>query len=200
MRPHHIAIALLAFVISAPSMALTEDREKPVEINAQRFDGDEVKQTAVYTGAVEVHQGTFELLCDKLTLTVSPDGYRTLTATGSPVRIKEKRDPDPKNPGVDEWMHAAGLTAIYDERKDQITLIDRAKIARSENGLVKDSSSGSRIVYDMRSARSSVTAGTQNGVSGRVSTILAPRQNKKNAAEPIASKPSAPMNSSLRIK
>lgn len=77
---------LLCSALFAAQTAWAEsaDRTKPIEINAQNFAGDEVAQTAVYSGAVEVHQGTLEILGDKLTLKVSPEGYRTITVTGLP--------------------------------------------------------------------------------------------------------------------
>ena len=85
---------LLCSTLFAAQTAWAEsaDRTKPIEINAQNFAGDEVAQTAVYSGAVEVHQGTLEILGDKLTLKVSPEGYRTITVTGAPVKMREKRD------------------------------------------------------------------------------------------------------------
>ena len=103
--------------------AETADRSKPIEINADNFQGDEVKQVAIYTGRVEVHQGTLEILGDKLTVTISPEGYRTITVTGNPVRMKERRDV--KTPGVEEWVHASSLTAVYEEQSDVITLTDK---------------------------------------------------------------------------
>lgn len=80
-------------VFAAGASAETADRTKPIEVNAHNFSGDEIQQVAIYTGAVEVHQGTLEILGDKLTITVSPEGYRTMTVVGAPVRMKERRDP-----------------------------------------------------------------------------------------------------------
>lgn len=58
---------LLCSALFAAQTAWAEsaDRTKPIEINAQNFAGDEVAQTAVYSGAVEVHQGTLEILGDQ---------------------------------------------------------------------------------------------------------------------------------------
>ncbi len=177
--------------------AETADRSKPIEINADDFKGDEVRQIAVYTGRVEVHQGTLEILGDKLTLTISPEGYRTITVVGNPVRMKERRDA--KTPGVEEWVHASGLTAVYEESKDEITLTELAKLARSENGLVKDSSAGEKIIYNLRTARSRVEGAVVDGKRNRVSTVLAPRK-QNNAPAPAASKgAAAPMQGSTRL-
>ena len=161
LKPTYAALVFgLALAAAAGAVqAESADREKPIEINADNFQGDEVKQVAVYTGRVEVHQGTLEILGDKLTVTISPEGWRTITVNGNPVRMKERRDP--KTPGVDEWVHASGLTAVYDEKSDVITLSEVAKLARSENGLVKDSSAGEKIVYDLRTAGTGAQAPMQ---------------------------------------
>lgn len=167
------AAALLAVVTAGPALALTGDREQPIQITAHSFSGDEVKQTATYTGSVVVHQGTLEILGDRLNLTVSPEGYRTLTVTGNPVRLKEKRD-NP-NAKIDEWMHASGAKLVYEEKSDAVTLTTNAKLARSENGIVRDSSQGDTIVYDLRTARSTVKSAVVDGKRTRVTTVLAPR-------------------------
>ena len=60
-------------------------------------------------------------------------------------------------------------------------LQQRAKISRTENGVQKDMTQGEKIVYDMRFARSSVDGGVVNGKKQRVTTIIAPRNNSKNA-------------------
>ena len=59
----------------------------------------------------------------------------------------------------------------YDEETDKVTLEGKAQLSRSENGQQKDMTSGERIVYDMRNARSEVNSGEGK----RVTTIIAPR-------------------------
>jgi len=195
------AVMAALTVLSVPAYAEDADRSKPVNITANNFDGDEIKQVAVYTGAVEVHQGTLEMLGDKLTMTVNAQGFRTFTMTGDPVRMKERRNPNPNTPGVEEWMHAVGKKAIYDEYADKLTLIGNAKISRSENGLVKDTTAGDTIIYDMRLARSYVKGDVVNGHKTRVNTVLAPRQDSgkgTNASTNVRPSP-APMQGVSRI-
>lgn len=185
-------------VFAAGASAETADRTKPIEVNAHNFSGDEIQQVAIYTGAVEVHQGTLEILGDKLTITVSPEGYRTMTVVGAPVRMKERRDSKVK--GVDEWVHASALKAVYDEKNDKIIFTDSAKLARSENGLVKDSAAGARITYDLLNAKSRVEGETVNGQKTRVSTVLAPRA-KNGTAQPAPRRAApAPMTGSSRLE
>lgn len=188
---------MIRFLVCAVCSALalsavqaeTADRSKPLEITADTFHGDEVTQLAVYTGKVEIHQGTMEITGDKLTLQVLPNGYRVITIEGKPVKMKQRNDP--KNPKIDEWMHATALKAVYDESQDTVTLLDNAKLDRSENGLVKDSAQGMKIVYNLRTARSLVEGGVIEGHRARVTTILSPRSKGTDAA------PSQPQAASL---
>ena len=193
-----LSAAIVAALATAAMPALAEqaDRSKPVSITANNFDGDEIKQVAIYTGAVEVHQGTLEMLGDKRTLTVSPQGFRIFTMTGGPVRMKERRDP--KTKGVEEWMHAVGTKAVYDEAADKITLTGNAKISRSENGTVKDTTVGDIIIYDMLRARSYVKGDTVGGHKTRVNTVLAPRQQTAGKGQNTKSSP-APLQGVSRI-
>lgn len=201
MRLKPISVPLILGVALMTALgavhAETADRDKPIEINADNFQGDEVAQTAIYTGRVEVHQGTLEILGDKLTISISPEGYRTITVTGNPVRMKERRDA--KTPGVEEWVHASSLTAVYDEQTDVVTLTELAKLARSENGLVKDSSAGEKIVYNLRTARSRVEGAVVDGKRNRVSTVLAPRKKNGEQAPAASTGAQAPMQGSTRL-
>lgn len=200
MQLSRLALGLFACCAALAVQAETADRQKPIEITANHFDGDEIKQIAIYTGNVEVHQGTMEILGDKLELQISPEGYRTLTVWGNPVRMKERRDP--KTKGIDEWVHASSLVAVYEEQKDIVTLTNVAKLARSENGLVKDSTEGDKIIYNLRTARSYVEGKvTSEGKRSRVSTVLAPRPKNKNDKEAQAPRTgaTAPLSGTTRL-
>ena len=169
-------LAALTAALAAPVLALSTDRDQAIEVHADRFDGDEVKQTAVYTGNVIVDQGSMQITGARLEVRITPKGYRQATVTGEPSRFRQRRDPDPKNP-INEWMHARASKIVYDEETDTVTLIGAAYLSRTENGKERDMTEGERIVYDMRNARSKVEGSTVKGEKQRVTTIIAPRSN-----------------------
>ncbi len=179
MKRTAIFSALATLLIPAVSFALTGDRSQPIEIVADSFKGDEVGRTAVYSGHVEIHQGSLEVLGDRVELVIDAKGYRTLTVTGNPVRMKEMRDPKVK--GIEEWVHATSLKAIYEEKTDRFILRDNARLTRSENGTVLDSTNGAVITYDLLHATSHVVGGKENGQKTRISAVLSPRQKDKKA-------------------
>ena len=166
--------ALLLITAAATAGALQSDNSKPIEIAADHFSGDQVSQTAVYTGRVEVHQGTLEMHGDRLDLQITPKGYRVGVLTGKLATFKQQRD-NP-NPKISEWMHAEADKLIYNEEKDTITLINNARLTRTENGVLKDEAPGQTIVYDIRNARSAAEGGTAGGERRRVTTVIAPRK------------------------
>ena len=179
---HNWIFALIAFTGSVCAFAQTGDRDQPIEIVADAFSADEVGQKATYSGNVEVRQGTLEVKGDRIDLVIDAKGYRTLTITGQPVRMKEKRDA--KKPGIDEWIHARALKAVYQEKLDRIILQDNAKITRTENGLVLDSTEGAVITYDLLHATSHVVGARADGRKSRISAILSPRPKDKTVTAP----------------
>ena len=186
------AVLLAAGLVSS-AWALQTDREQQIEVHADQFNGDEVKQTAVYSGAVVVDQGSMRLTGDVLELRITPKGYRRATITGAPAKFRQQRDPDAKNP-VDEWMHAEAKRIVYDEEADTVTLTGTARLSRSENGVEKDMTRGERIVYDMRNARSVVEGAVEGGRRQRVTTVIAPRT-QNNQAKPREGAPLSPATS-----
>ncbi len=178
MKPA-LLFTLLA-VLASTAFAETADKSKPIQVNADRLDADEVKQTAVYAGNVRVTQGTMTITGARLELKEDPDGYRTAIVTvpaGQLVTFRQRRDP--KTPGIEEWIDGQGEKLVYDERADRVTLSTRAKLRRLENGEQRDETLGDVIVYDMRNSRSSVEGAAAGTPSGRVSTTIAPRREAK---------------------
>ena len=186
------AVLLAAGLVSS-AWALQTDREQQIEVHADQFNGDEVKQTAVYSGAVVVDQGSMRLTGDVLNLRITPKGYRRATITGAPAKFRQQRDPDAKNP-VDEWVHAEAKRITYDEETDTVTLSGTARLSRSENGVEKDMTQGDRIVYDTRNARSVVEGAVEGGRRQRVTTVIAPRT-QNSQAKPRAGAPLSPATS-----
>lgn len=177
------ALGLLSF---GTAHAETADSEQPIQIFSDKFDGDDVKQVAIYTGDVAVHQGTLEIHGNKLVLTVDPQGYRHAVMTplkGKLVTFKQRRDQ--KTPGVEEWMHGKGDELTYDEKRNVLILTHRAEVARSENGVLKDESKGDKITYNLTNSTAIIDGNKAKGTSGRVSTVIAPRDSNVDAGKPL---------------
>lgn len=168
-----IALFTLLLALAVPAVyAESKDREKPIEVQANHFYGDELKQTATYTGSVRVDQGTMRLTGQKLVLQETASGYRKGTLTGQLATFRQRRDQKVK--GVEEWISGKAEQIVYEEQTGIVTLTGQALVERSENGIVKDRARGSKIVYDTIRSRTII----QGSNGGRASTVIAPRSNR----------------------
>lgn len=197
MKLHRFSMLIVLAAMATQTQALQADREKPMEIFAQHFMGDEIHQRAVYTGDVEVHQGTLDIRGTKLDIVIDPEGYRTVTIYGKPVRMKEKRDN--ANSAIDEWSHLQSNKAVYKEKESVIVFSDNARFHRTENGLTKDATSGDVITYDLLHATTSIKRSSNSKAKRpRVSTVLAPRQNNQSTNKTAPEQPNSQNSGSMR--
>jgi lipopolysaccharide export system protein LptA len=104
------------------------------------------------------------------------DGFQFASATGRPVRFRQKSDPRGAQEGV--WIEAEAARVEIDERNERVELFESARVARD-----KDVLRGSYILYDQRSEFFSVSSA--KGTPGsRVTAVIQPT--KKPEAEPQA--------------
>lgn len=186
------AFLIAALLLAGTAVAEQADRDKPIQVEADKLDADEVKQVAIYTGNVRVTQGTLRIDGQQLELREDPEGYRSAVVTAAPgqlVLFRQRRDP--KTPGVEEWVEGQAERLEYDQRNDSVKLMQRAKLRRTENGEQRDELTGQLIVYDQRSSRTTVDGGPTASPDGRVRTTIAPRKTSKDTqpASPTALTP-----------
>jgi lipopolysaccharide export system protein LptA len=175
-----VAAALLAALAAAPpARAERLDREKPVNIEADRMLADDGRQTVVFEGRVVLTQGTFVLRADTLTVRQDKEGFQLGVAVGSPATFRQKRD------GADEWIDGEARRIEYDGKAERVELFDRARVTRD-----KDEVRGNYIAYDMRSEIYKVQGAKDlpaaaSGREGRVRATIQPKK-KDEAAQPRA--------------
>ncbi len=133
-----LVLALAAALVGA-AHAERADRDKPVNIEADRMLADDARQTVEFEGRVVMTQGTFTLRADRITVRQDKDGFQFGVAVGSPATFREKRD------GADEWIEGQAMRIEYDGRAQRVELFDRARVARD-----KDEVRGNYISYDQR--------------------------------------------------
>lgn len=169
--------AVLAAALAAlPARAERLDRDKPVNIEADRMLADDGKQTVVFEGRVVLTQGTFVLRADKLTVRQDKEGFQSGVATGSPATFRQKRD------GADQWIDGEALRIEYDGKGERVELFDKARVTRE-----KDEVRGNYISYDTRSeiyrVQGSKELPASPGRDGRVRAVIQPKK-KDDAAAP----------------
>jgi lipopolysaccharide export system protein LptA len=174
----YLCCVVLAFQLPLAAWAEKADRGKPMNIEADNLDHDELKQLSIFTGKVVATKGTLVLRGARLEVMQDPEGYQyglLIAEPGKKAFYRQKRE------GLDEWMEGEGERIEYDSRADRVTLINRAQIRRFRGTVLNDDITGQRIVYENLTDQFTVdgkNAGAKPGTesSGRVRAVLTPRK------------------------
>src|SRR3954464_11940193 len=115
-----VAVLLLAVF---PAWAEKADRDKPTQIEANRMSADDVKRMTIFEGNVVLTKGTVAVRAERIVVRQDPEGFQFVTATGAPVRFKQKQDPK-EGEKEGRWMDGEALRIEIDERKQTIELFE----------------------------------------------------------------------------
>jgi lipopolysaccharide export system protein LptA len=167
--------AALALAAMQSAYAEKADKDKPTEIESNRMMSDEARRMSIFEGDVVLTKGTLVVHADRLVVRQDADGFQHVTATGNPVRFRQRADSKDGKPGA--WIDGEAKRIEFDEREDKLELFDDARVSRD-----KDVVRGNYIFLDQRSGFYSVSGGTE-APQGRVRAVLQPK-NEPPAAAP----------------
>jgi lipopolysaccharide export system protein LptA len=181
-----LALSWLAWA-SSPAGAEMSDRDKPVNIEADRLSLDDKKKESVFEGNVTLTQGTLMLRADRVVVRQDPDGFNHALAWGKPAYFRQKRE------AMDEYIEGYSERMEYDGKQDKVQLFTNARVTK---GL--DEVRGDYISYDavtefyqvIGGGKSAATAGNPQG---RVRAVIQPKRRSEDApAGGQAGQPPAP--------
>jgi len=176
-RRHAIAVAIAIAAMSAFSArAEKADREKPTQVEANRMTSDEARRISIFEGNVMLTKGTMQLQAERIVVRQDADGFQTATASGSPVRFRQKSDPRGGAEGV--WIEGEAGRIEIDERNERVELHQNARVTRD-----KDEVRGSTILYDQRSEFFSVSS-AKDAPGSRVRAVIQPKKPAADAPAP----------------
>jgi lipopolysaccharide export system protein LptA len=174
---HLIALIATGFLAAGGARAERADRDKPVNLEADRVTVDDIKRVHIFEGNVVLKQGTLVIRTAKLVVTQDAEGFQKGVATGGAdglARFRQKRD------GKDEFVDGEGERIEYDARTEKAEFFVRAYV---KSGM--DEVRGNFISYDGLTEKYLVTAapGAKPGApAGRVTAVIQPK-NAKPATE-----------------
>jgi len=179
-RRRAAACCLLA-ALAAGAAAEKADRDKPVNLEADRVTIDDSKKIAMFEGNVVLTQGTLQIRGDRMEVRQDKEGFRQGTTWGSPAHFRQKRE------GFDEYIEGWAERIEYDGRAESVQMFNRAQLKRGQ-----DEVRGNYISYDSRSEFFQVTgAGSPAAESGgRVRAVIQPKsKDPPPAGAPVTLKP-----------
>ena len=178
------ALACGLLLCAVPARAEKADRDKPVNLEADRVTVDDAKQLAVFEGNVVLTQGTLQIRGNRMEVRQDKEGFRHGTTWGNLAYFRQKRE------GTDEYIEGWAERIEYDGREEKMQMFNRATMKRGE-----DEVRGNYISYDSQTEFYQVTGGgtkaaTANNPDGRVRAVLQPKAKDKPASSaPVTLKP-----------
>ena len=190
MKPIHLSVAASILVLALTAHAEKGDREKPINLEADRVSMDDINKVQIFEGNVVMTQGTMQIQTNKLVVTQDADGFQKGVATGGPnglARFRQKRD------GKDEFIEGEAERIVHEARNEKTEFFVRAWVKSGQ-----DEVKGHYISYDAPTEKYLVTnaGGTTKSATGesqaRVRAIIQPKGKATPAAdttEPLPLKP-----------
>jgi lipopolysaccharide export system protein LptA len=157
------------------------DRDKPVNLEADRVTIDDAKQLAVFEGNVVLTQGTLQIRGDRMEVRQDKEGFKSGVTWGGLASFRQKRE------GFDEYIEGWAERLEYDGRAQTMQMFNRAQLTRGQ-----DEVRGNFISYDGRTEFFQVLGGGAQAAApdnpeGRVRAVIQPKPKEPPPASPPVS-------------
>ena len=187
-RIFRLFVAALALSLVFPAYAEKGDRDKPINLEADRVSIDDINKVQIFEGNVVMTQGTMQLRTDKLVVTEDADGFQKGVATGGSKGLayfRQKRD------NSNDYIEGEAERIVHDTRNEKTEFFVRAWV---KNG--QDEVKGHYISYEATTEKYLVTNdGSTKAATGaaqaRVRAIIQPKNKTTpvDTSEPLTLKP-----------
>lgn len=173
------ALLLLLCLPAVIVHALPDDQDQPIHITADKALRDEVKGVTIYSGNVELVQGSMELEADKLTIYHTTNAADEIIAEGHPAKMRQQ-------PALDKGIvHAHARVITYFKTEDRVHLQTDARI--EQEGAVVE---GDAIDYFI--AKQLITAESDKSKEdNRVEVVIPPSEKKEEKDSDTSPEPTA---------
>lgn len=156
-----LALCCLTGLLAGPAaQALDSDRQRPIEIEADRVDIDEHQGLSLYSGHVRFSQGSLHIQADSISLELANGTLKRLLIKGQPAVLTQTPE------GKQEDMRAQAQQMEYLTGQNQVTLKGRAEVRQGGNTFRSET-----IHYDL--GKDTLSAG-QTEDSERVRITIQP--------------------------
>jgi lipopolysaccharide export system protein LptA len=165
------AVTALAVGLGIPLLASAEraDRDKPVNLEADRVDLDDAKKEAVFVGSVTLTQGTLTIKADKIIVKQDAEGFQYGIAYGNPAHFRQKRE------GFDEYIEGFSERLEYDSKADKMQMFTNARIQRGGDEVRGDYISYNALTEFFQVIGGGKSAASTGNPQGRVRAVIQPK-------------------------
>lgn len=172
------SLLLVALLLAAPAcFAERADRSKPLHLEADRVEIDDIRKISTFEGHVRLTQGTMDIQGQRVIVVQDAQGFERCTVYGPDARFRQKRE------GREEFVEGVGGRIEYDARAETVDFFDKARVRRNQ-----DEVRGDHVAYNQQTELFQVLNDQAHGES-RVRAVLQPR-----SAEPPPPAPALPIS------
>lgn len=157
-----------ALTLSLGDIALAQehDASQPINVIADRLDLDDLAGTAVYTGDVDIRQGSLQVTGDRVEIRRNDAGEVSLiTATGQRAYVEQRPSAE------EELMRGWGRTILYHVAERRVELIDQAELHQA-----RDTFDGAYVEYFLDRRVVQARSDVEGSERQRVRMTLNPEQ------------------------
>lgn len=164
------AFWLLALVVFA-SAAQSADREEdePISINARSVEANDKTGTVVYSGNVEIEQGSLSIEGARVEIHTRRGKTELIRATGKPAKLRQRAT------GENTDIRAEALRVDYRVSTRKVDMLGKVRLRRGADVFTADT-----LHYDL-AANSLNAAGDDKG-DGRVRAVIQPKKPEVESA------------------
>lgn len=177
-----IALTCAALMVSLGAQATQADRDQPVNVNADSFQGSQDAGKATLNGNVKIDQGTLHADGGNAVATFNKDNQvQRVVLTGKPAHMQQKLDDG-------SMVHGSADTIDYTVSENTVVLTGNATVVQQDRGEFH----GAKLVYNTDSGQ----INGEGGAGGQVHMVLQPKTSTgKPARKPAAPSTPAPASS-----
>ncbi len=161
------------------------DRDKPVNIEADRVEIDDQKKEAIFQGNVVLTQGTLMLKADRIVVNQDETGFQSGVAYGKPAYFRQKRE------GYEDYIEGQAERLEYHGEQEKVELFINAKLSRGGDEVRGNYISYSALTEFFEVMGSEPGSSASGSAGGRVRAIIQPR-NEEQGGEPSGSTQTQP--------
>lgn len=165
-------LALYCLLFATGIFALPEDRNQPIEIQANSAERDAKSGVTTYSGNVDIQQGSIHISANTVVLDSKDNELTQINATGNPATYHQQLT------GPDDVVNAQAGKIHFDVAKDLIILQGNGSLKQKGSSI-----SGERIEYDIKTERvraQAAESGSQD--NNRRITVIIPPSKKSTAS------------------
>jgi lipopolysaccharide export system protein LptA len=169
-RPVRAAVLLLLGLASMPASAELSDRDRPVNLEADRLSIDDKKKESVFEGNVTMTQGTLMLRADRVVVRQDAEGFNYAVAWGKQAYFRQKRE------GIDEYIEGYSDRMKYDGKADKVQLFTNARVTKGIDEVRGDYISYDAVTEFYQVLGGGKAAATAGNPQGRVRAVIQPKR------------------------